>query len=728
MQLHINGVIGWKASSSADDHVAYARIVRILGLDPGGQTVIAIDLRQKKGIPKPLSVSDLHDAFIHKDIDILEDDPELVHRDEETLSDADKAARDEVWAALEPYLLHHADALLNKRTRGALVAKIMKETTWSKKTVYRYLRQYWQFGQTKNAFVPGFYRCGGKGKRRLIYKSRCGPERKAKALGWSSDHGVPVDEEIRRRLMQGIQEFFIEPGKTRGFPKAYEDTIRKYFHDGFELKNGILQPTLWNPGRLPSVKQARRVLQTDFKNVEQLIKDSEGEKAYLTKYRPLMGESLDLAEGPGSLYQIDATIGDIYLRSEIDRNWLIGRPVIYLVADVFSRMIVGFAVLFEGPSWLGAREALLSAYMNKEKFCEQFGLTIASSAWPCEGLPETLLADCGELLSHNADSLTDLGVLVYQAAPWRPDWKGIVEQYFHLVHGEIAWVPGKLRSRKPGEHDCRLDGRLTPRMFRQLLIGCILEYNLFHVLKQYPLSGPMIQDGLRPTPLNVWRWGIENSTCRPKWKPEELVRKTLLPRGKATITRRGIRFQDLYYTCARAESEQWYIRAAKRQWKVDVSYYPPNNDTIFLRSHDSKNFEPCTLVDRTNERAWKGNDWYDTRDYFEVRRVQALQASYSYVYETKEVKAIQHDIVMKAEAEFEEAKLPHSKSAQLADINLNRKNEVAYEQGDRTASVPALPAPMNRAPSVEDDAYVPPDEPLELLQELQQASFSSRDT
>lgn len=51
--------------------------------------------------------------------------------------------------------------------------------------------------------------------------------------------------------------------------------------------------------------------------------------------------------GPGSRYQIDATIGDVYLVSEYNRNQIIARPIIYVVIDVFSRMITGVYVGLE---------------------------------------------------------------------------------------------------------------------------------------------------------------------------------------------------------------------------------------------------------------------------------------------------------------------------------------------------------------------------------------------
>ena len=112
-----------------------------------------------------------------------------------------------------------------------------------------------------------------------------------------------------------------------------------------------------------------------------------------------------MAFGPGSLYQIDATIVDLYLVSSFNRTCIIGRPVLYLVVDVFSRMIVGMSVLLEGPSWVGAMLALDCAMSDKVSFCAQYGIEITSEQWNCHHLPKAILADRGEFESYNADTL-----------------------------------------------------------------------------------------------------------------------------------------------------------------------------------------------------------------------------------------------------------------------------------------------------------------------------------
>ncbi|MGR5869222.1 hypothetical protein ACT7C5_24165 [Bacillus pacificus] len=83
--------------------------------------------------------------------------------------------------------------------------------------------------------------------------------------------------------------------------------------------------------------------------------------------------------------------------NEFNREWIIGRPIIYIVMDVFSRIVTGFYVGLEGPSWVGAMMALLCTSMDKVKFCKSYGVDINPEEWPIHHLPEILLADRGRV-------------------------------------------------------------------------------------------------------------------------------------------------------------------------------------------------------------------------------------------------------------------------------------------------------------------------------------------
>lgn len=59
------------------------------------------------------------------------------------------------------------------------------------------------------------------------------------------------------------------------------------------------------------------------------------------KRRPLLGNPTAESLGPCSRFQIDATVLDVYVRSRRARRPIVGRPTLYVVIDVFSRLIVG---------------------------------------------------------------------------------------------------------------------------------------------------------------------------------------------------------------------------------------------------------------------------------------------------------------------------------------------------------------------------------------------------
>ena len=133
--------------------------------------------------------------------------------------------------------------------------------------------------------------------------------------------------------------------------------------------------------------------------------------------------------------------------------------MLYIVVDVFSRMIVGIYVGFEGPSRVGAMMALANAASDKVEFCARFGIEIGEDYWPCKVLPDVLLGDRGEIASGLIETLiNNFQVHVENATPYRADWKGIVEQRFVLCQSASNFDPPSA---------CKIDP--TRRVTREVL-------------------------------------------------------------------------------------------------------------------------------------------------------------------------------------------------------------------------------------------------------------------
>ena len=311
--------------------------------------------------------------------------------------------------------------------------------------------------------------------------------------------------------------------------------------------------------------------------------------------------------GPGSRYQIDATIGDIYLVSRLRRNQIVGRPTIYLVSDVFSRMIVGMYVGLENPSWVGAMSAIANTASDKVTYCEQFGIDINEADWPCAHLSSVILGDRAELLSIDSNRLvTELGLTVENSAPYRADWKGIIERKFNTIQAEFQpYVDGYVHKdfKTRTGRDYRLDAKWDIQQFTRIMIHFVLKHNSAHRIRGYDFDEDMVQDNLPPIALDLWNWGIKNRSGLLKQRDEEEVKVALMPQGKGLVTRRAIVFKNCYYSCDLAVKEGWFVRAKDKTWYVTLSYDPRDMTHVYYRPENG-GFHIGQLTDRS--RAYSG--------------------------------------------------------------------------------------------------------------------------
>jgi putative transposase len=562
--------------------------------------------------------------------------------------------------------------------RGALLNAHEEKTGWTKKTIYKFLRRYWQGGQTKNALLPLYDKCGGKGKERQSSNGvkRGRPSRLTKVT--SLPTGVNVDAAVREKFSRGIRLFY-ETAEQRTLQDAYQKTLEKFFHKGYDkLPDGTLVPFLPPADELPSFGQFRYWYEKE-RNVTQALSAREGKRRYNLRHREVLGDSTQMAFGPGSVYQIDATISDIYLVSSLDRTRIIGRPVIYVVIDVFTRMIVGMSVLLEGPSWVGAMQSVENAASDKVSFYREYGVEITEEDWPCYHLPEMILADRGEFEGYNADNLVNaLNIRVSNTPPYRADWKAIVERNFRLSNDKfIHWAPGAVyKPRERGDADYRLDAVLDLHQFRKLMILSILDHNKDHRMDWYRMDEFMIREHVEPYPIDLWNWGIRNRVGHLRTVTPKILRLNLLPGEKATVTHRGIRcLQGLLYSCDLAFREQWFVRARERgSWKINIAYDPRRLDEIYLRLDGGRRLECCQLIDA--DKTFQGKDWYEAADYLEIRQHEKERAKSRKQQSKAALNAQMEQIISEATEQTSkdlESAGQQSKRSRIQGIRRNRK-------------------------------------------------------
>jgi hypothetical protein len=566
--------------AEAIEEVSQTSIERVLWVDPSNTYLVTIDsdIQHRNARPIIRQIADLERDLHSGVIMHLEQDPyQNIYQSDDAFPPAYLEKREESWGLVKTILskVEAPGMLFDPHILGPIISEIHKDTGKAKTTLYRLLRYYWQKGQVENALLPNFDLCGAPGKIRKSGSAKRGAPSKD-ALEKGMPTGVNVDDTVKEFFRQGVQLYY-ETRECKTQKEAFLRTLMKFFAIDEKECDGIKVPVLPLKEKLPTENQFRYWYYREYHPVRAIVK-REGEHAYNVNNRAALGSLKLKVFGPGSIYIIDATVGDIYLVSEMDRNRIIGRPVIYVIIDVFSGLIVGMSVSLEGPSWLGAMQALENMTLDKVAFCKEYGRTIQPGQWPSAHIPHSILADRGELLSPRIEKfMKKFHVSVANTAPYRPDWKGELEHQFCLLNDTVIhWQPGAVRKREPGRPDYRLDASLTLRGFRRLLIDYVIEHNTTREVNETHINPGVVADGISPYPCELWKWGIKNCSGILRKESLESIRLALMPDDTAWVTRDGIHFGKLHYTCKLAEQEDWFgaVRRGKPSWPVPISNCP----------------------------------------------------------------------------------------------------------------------------------------------------------
>lgn len=514
------------------------------------------------------------------------------------LTEVQSRKRAEDWKTVEEYIIPNLDELVRKKGREKRIAKIVEESGLGKTKIKKLLSRYWQRGMNKNAMLPDYTNSGGKGKTKTLTKAKVGRPRKVNITG-EYQTGINITSEVKSQFEHAINKYYRRTNNY-SLKDVYHFILRDFYSDRIKENDGK-RYQIWESNRIPSYNQ----FYYWFKKLEDPKKDIQFRKSakeYELKHRPILSDSKSETNGPGTRFQIDATIADIYLVSMYDVNKIIGRPVIYAVIDVYSRIITGLYIGLEGPSWIGAMMALDNMVADKVDYCKEYGIEITEDQWPVNHLPEIIIADRGEFEGYSVENLiNNINIKIENTTAYRGDLKGIVERKFRTINGKVKQkTPGAIQKefRERGDKDYRLDATLNLKEFTTLVISLVLHHN-HKIIDKYPMEKEMITDNLVPTPINLWNWGLKNRKGRLRTIDRNILRLNVLPRGRATISRAGIKFKNLLYGSRQAIEEQWYLKLKNRS--IEVVYDPRNVDKIYIPHDNGVHYEACVLLEPSQQ-------------------------------------------------------------------------------------------------------------------------------
>ena len=537
------------------------RIVRVLWIDADRFGAYVFDVAARACEAAHIRVATLEADLAAGRAVRLAEDPFLVTVNQDALPPRHVELRERAWQIVQE-LTSIEPGIYQSRRRGQLIADYTALHGISHPTVYRYLRRYWQRGQTPNALLPDYGNSGARGKTRAATAGiKRGRPRKEGA-----SPGVNVDEAMRRIFRVAVSSTGVRQSRRA----MYEAMVQGFFSARTvdDVTRRIVRTP--QPERAPSFGQFGYWLERG------------GVLHQAERPLPLAPHAVVAHPGkPGAAFRLDAVRADIQLVACAERDRLVGRPVLYVVSDVFSGMIAGVYASLEPPSWQQAVMALANCAADKPRYCQRLGRAVIVQDWPSRHLPELLVvpralrpADGGGALRNNFGVRCISGTADSHTLPWRE----ALERRCALLPLEADQLSAQMGD---------LDGVLDIGQFTRLVVDAALEHNL--------------QPGAEtPAPLQLWDWGVQQRGTALKQYREELVHCLLLPVHDAIVTANGICLNGTYYTCARAVEERWFERARQRgQWTVRVAGDLTHVDVVYLLDAARPlQFHQCQVVDR----------------------------------------------------------------------------------------------------------------------------------
>jgi len=694
----VNMLIQWRNDSGEwEDPSGKTLIERVLWVNNSVTHLATIDINPANTVawPRIRRRMELERSFEEGKVRVTTQDPFFrLYRLDKDIPEEHRKRRDSAMSSICSIVKNHSMELLDSNVLGPLISEVAKEEDKDKKKYYIYLRRYWQGGQTENALLPLWHRSGGKGKERII-NDEVDVEgdvvehaKRGRPTNWTKRHGEPEGINITQKILEDIRRskrlFYEQKGMS--FADTYHNFCKTYFTVGDEIRHSIPTAILKPAEETPQMNQYRYWF---YKNddLERVLTARLGRRKFQEAMRPLVDTVRGAVYGPGSMFYYDATVADTYLRSQFDRTIIIGRPVVHVIVDLFSGLIVGFAVLMEGPSWLGAMLAFENMVRDKVEYCAEHNFfDVSKEDWPCHHLPRAVTSDRGELYSQRAlDLCRVLKMQVSATPPYRPTWKAEVERTFRTIKDiTIQFLPGYVHQRERGEPDYRYEAQLTIEEFRQILISCIVRYNRSHEVSTKHFTPDMIAARVEPYPSAIWQWGLENRMGDLNTLPLDEVRKCLLEDDVARVARDGLHFNRLRYLSSTADKERWYVKAQLKNKTLEKKIYFDRRTQkhIYVLLDDGVTIEQCTL--HPDDAQFANLDWYEAEDRY-AREADAKRDRRTYVRQQRvNDEAYRERVVANAEEETqaELALTNPSKAAQLRD-GREEKGRVAADERDK---------------------------------------------
>tara|TARA_A200000159_G_scaffold44631_1_gene40887 strand:+ start:3324 stop:5462 length:2139 start_codon:yes stop_codon:yes gene_type:complete len=616
MELHRNSVWSINGSDLLEDG-----LYRLLDIMSDVQSIILFSLDSSSKTIRPMAVplESFIDLATSGVAQITKYElPAFLQVDEDNIPSDYIIRRDKNYGLIEPILCDRAFLFdYSTKKRSSQLAKHAKEVDVDRKTLARLLTLYWRYGQDKMSLLPAFSNSGGSGQERVPGSKPLGAPKKPRTLAVERASKYIVVDSDKKKFKKALKKYYL---RERGISLArtYKNLLRNSYAREIRLSEAMGKPP-----SIPTQKQFSYWCKKLFSK-EQIIRNRTTDNDYLRNRRGVLGSVTDESYLPGSYFEIDATVADVHIVSELGSQYILGRPTIYVVVDRASRMIVGLHISLYYASWRAARQALANCFLAKVDYCKSFGINIEDSEWPCAHIPKELVCDNGEMIGLQPQIVLSPMTTLSFTPPYRPDCKGVVEKRFDIlnktaIHELLGSTRGGTIVR--GNRDPRKDAIFTLKEVTAEIIKAVLEHNR-SIFESLAFSSPLIvQNDISPTPLNYWKIHCIKHMHNLQYANSDDIIARLLPSSEVSMTQSGIYYNGMYYSCSEVEELNWAsVARSSGRWRLEARIDENTTNYIYVRLAKNKKFTRCNLLPRSrmliNKSMFEANfiqDWLDSR-------------------------------------------------------------------------------------------------------------------
>lgn len=321
-----------------------------------------------------------------------------------------------------------------------------------------------------------------------------------------------------------------------------------------------------------------------------------GHLRYAKDVAPRTGSAIDGVHGATHRYEVDATVLDIYVAYPYKAGLTVGRPVLYLVVDVYSTMIVGMYLGFSGPDSAGVMQALSNACLCKVEFARRYGVDLTESDWPSCHIPREITIDNGPefkqtMISSALRSL--LGIrAVNIAAAYRGDAKGTVERKFGVVNQSVIhYLPGAIfkQQDRTESHPSNQSYYDYNELVALLIAEIIYQNKSADRLHRLSFQAAVDNCGITPEEIFLHSVKYDFNGGRPTTSDDKAkVCWAFLPEEEATVSDHSIHFDGLEYISDHPKIVGMFSAATKKRFKIPVKRLKDSVNCLWHRSDDGE--------------------------------------------------------------------------------------------------------------------------------------------